>query len=571
MDKHKTGFLLLVAVLSAPFLKAQSIEEGKKFLYYEKYISAKAVLQKLVDANPNNTEAVYWLGQTLLAPDEDKDIAGSKALYQKALAANSNDGMLTAGMGHVELLEGKTQDARSRFETAINLTKGKDIAVLNAIGFANADFYSKQGDAAYAIEKLKQATTIKGFKDPEVYVNLGDAYRKFADGGNAQRAYEAALAIDSKYARAKYRIGRIYQTQGRGQEEIFMKYYNEAIAIDPAYTPVYFTLHQYFYETNVGRSAEYLEKYLAAKGSDEPNSCFLRAQMKYAQGLFQDAIVKSDECIASSPNPYPNLYGIKAYAASKLGDSVNAKLSFDLYFQKQKPAKIGPTDYKTYAEILLKFPGNESLAGTFMEKAIEADSTEAGKVALIKSVAAKFEAQKQYKEAADWYKKILNIKKTPGKVDLYNAGYNYNRAGEYQQSIDIFNMYIQKYPDESFGYYLNARNYIKLDSLDIENKGLDNYMKIVMMMDAIKDKPGEKDRIKSSLKYLIEYYANIRRDKDSALLYTEKGIVLDPADAEFISIKEQISKMTIKPPPPPRVPAPPVRPSAVKPAAAQKK
>ena len=106
-------------MLFVNFVKAQSIEDGKKFLYYEKYKSAKNVFEKLVAANPNNVDAVYWLGQTMIRPDDNKDIAGAKALYQKTLAANSNSALLTAGMGHIELLEGKTQDARNRFETAI--------------------------------------------------------------------------------------------------------------------------------------------------------------------------------------------------------------------------------------------------------------------------------------------------------------------------------------------------------------------------------------------------------------------------------------------------------------------
>ena len=551
MKKIKTGILLLTALVAVQITMAQTIEDGRSFLYYEKYISAKNVFQKLVDANPNNVEAVYWLGQTMLAM-EDMDLAGAKAVYQKTLSANSNSALLIAGMGHVALLEGNMADARSRFETAISLSGGKNVAVLNAVGSANGDFNAKFGDGAYAVEKLKQAVDGKGGKDPDVYCNLGDAYRKLADGGNAQLAYEAALALKPNYARAKYRIGRIYQTQGFTQEEIYLRYYNEAMAMDPNYTPVYFTLYQYFYETNVGKSATYLDKYLNAKGTDEPNACFLKAQITFAQGLYQQTITKANECIASGgANPYPNLYGLIAYSYNSLGDSANAKTSFDLYFQKQKPNKIGPKDYNTYAKILLKFPGNEALAGTYVDKAVELDSTEAGKVTLLKSVAAGYEAQKQYKNAADWYRKVLNVRKSPSKVDLYNAGYNYNKGGDYLSSIDIFNTYVQKYPDESFGYYMNAKNEVKLDSTDAANKGLTNYLKIVSLTDQIKDKPGEKDRIKNSLRYLIEFYANVKRNKDSALYYSDRGVSLDPADSDFVSMRKQIGSMSFKALPPP--------------------
>ncbi len=548
MKKLKAGVLVLAAILAANFSKAQTIEEGRTFLYYEKYISAKNVFQKLVDANPNNVDAVYWLGQTLIAPLEDKDIAGAKALYQKTLMANSNTPLLIAGMGHIHLLEGNTSDARSQFETAINLSQGKNIAVLNAVGFANGDFYSKAGDAGYAIDKLKQAAAIKGNKDPEVLVNLGDAYRKLADGSNAQLSYEAALVLRSNYARATYRIGRIYQTQGPGQFDIFMKYYNDAIAADPNYTPVYWTLFQYFYENNVTRSAEYLEKYLNAKGADEPNACFLRAQMKYAQGLFAEAIQKSNECItAAGGNPYPNVYGVKAYSANKLGDSVNAKAAFDLYFQKQKPAKIGPTDYLTYAIILLKFPGNEALAGTYIDKAVQLDSTESDKAAHLKLVAAIYETRKQYKEAADWYKKIVMVKMMPSRTEIFNAGYNYYRSGDPQSSISVFNIFTQKYPEDVLGYYWVGKASWVIDSTMMQSMANPAFDKVIQLGEPMPDKSKVKAQLMTAYKYMIAYNANVRQNKDSALNYCDRALALDPTDQETITNKDVISKMKMTP------------------------
>ena len=551
MKKVKTGLLLLTTLMFVNSVKAQTIDDGRKFLYYDKYNSAKAVFQKLVSANPADGDAAYWLGQTLIAPDEDKDIAGAKEVYRKALEASSNNALLIAGMGHVELLEGKTQDARNRFETAISLSGGKNVAVLNAVGYANADFLSKYGDAGYALEKLKQATAIKGMKDPDVYVNLGDAYRKFADGGSAQLAYESALTVSPSYARAKFRIGRIYQTQGYNQEEIYMKYYNEAIAMDPNYTRVYWTLYQMFYETNVGRSAEYLEKYITAKGADEPNACFLRAQMKYAQGLFAEAITKCNECIAAGgANPYPNLYGILAYSYNKLGDSANAKLSFDDYFKKQKPAKIGPKDYKTYAEILLKFPGNEALAGTFVDQAVALDSTEAGKVALLKSMGASYEKQKKFIEAADWYKKVMNVKANLSKTDLYNSGYNYFRGGSFQQSADQFNLYAQKFPDDIFGYYMMGKSYWGIDTLMTQGLANPSFEKAVVVGEAYPDKSKIIAQLVGSYKYLIAYNANIKRDKAGAIALSDKALLIDSTDQELKGNKEAIKNMNMNAPPP---------------------
>jgi len=547
MKKLKFTLILLSSLMVVSLGRAQSIDDGKKFLYYEKFISAKNVFQDLLNANPANEEAVYWLGQTLIAPDEDKDLAGARAVYTKGLTANPNSALLNAGMGHVELLEGKTQEARNHFETAISLSKGKSIDVLDAVGFANGDFDSKLGDGAYAVEKLQQATNIKGFKDARVMTDLGDAYRKVGDGGSAQRTYEAALGIDARYARAKFRIGRIYQSQGETQRDIFLRYYDEAIALDPNYTRAYWILYQYYYETDVTRSAQYLDRYLAAKGSDEVNACFLHAQMKYAQGLFAEAVAACDNCIAASATPYPNLYGVKAYAAYKLGDSVSAKSAFDMYFQKQKSEKIGPRDYETYAKILLKFPGNETLAGTMINKAVDLDSTEAGKVALLKSIASVYESRQQYANAGEWYKKILSIKTIPSKTDIYNAGYSYYRIGQFAPASEIFDIYTQKYPDDIFGYYMMGKCYWGIDTVMAYGLANNSFTKAIEVGEAYPDKSKIIPQLMGSYKYMIAYEANIEKNKELALSFADKALLVDATDQEVLTNKDVISKITFKP------------------------
>ena len=541
MNKIKVAVLFLATALVMNFVSAQSIDEGRKFLYYEKYKSAKGVFEKLLAANPNNVDAAYWLGQALIGPDDNKDIAGAKELYRKTLEANSNNALLTAGMGNIELIEGKTQDARNRFETAISLSQGKSIPVLNAIGLANGNFDSKNGDAVYAIEKLKLATTLKGFKDPETYCLLGDAYRKLIDGGSAISAYQSALAINPKYARALYRIGKVYQTQGSTQSEIYMKNFNDAIAVDPAYIPVYQNLYLLFYQTDIGKSAEYLEKYLTLMGDDEPQACYYRSTIKYAQGLFAESITQAQGCISTAGgNTDPRLYGLIGLASNRLNDSVNAKAAFEKFFQLQKPDKIGPGDYKTYAEILLKFPGNEELAGTYIEKAVEADSTELGKIALLKSVATGFETQKKFAEAADWYKKVLSVRKVPTKLDIFNTANNYSRGGNYQASIDNWALYTTKYPNETYGFYYTALAQAKIDTSMMMGLAAPNYQKVIELGEAqwATDSVKVKTHLLNAYKYFIQYTYNVQKDKKAASDYCARYLLKEPTDEEVIGFKK---------------------------------
>ncbi len=544
MNKFKSGLLIVAVFLIGSLAKAQTIEEGKKFMYYERYKSAKSVFEKLVAANPNNVDAVYWLGQAMLVAEDGRDVEGTKSLYQKTLMNNSNSALLLAGMGHVELMEGKTQDARNRFETAFSLSQGKNKDVLNAIGFANVQ--ADKGDAEYAIAKLKMATELKKMTDPDVWANLGDAYKKITQGGPAQTAYESALALSPNYARAPYRIGKIYQTQGRSQEEIYIRYYEQAISLDQAYAPVYENLYQYYYLTNVGKSAEYLEKFLANTDADPKKDCYYRASMKYAQGLFAECISTANQCISSggAEGPYPNIYGVAAYAYDRLGDSVNAKASFEKYFEKQKAEKIGPTDYAKYAEVLLKFPGNEQAAGTYVEKAVAADSTEKGKADLLKSIASKFETQKKFKEAGDWYSRILSVKANPTKTDLYNAGYNLFRAGDYPSSINVFNIYSQKFPEDPFSYYMCGKNNWAIDST--LEKGLANDCFTKAIETGLKDSVKYKPQLVGSYKYFV-VYSVFKKDKAAALSYIDRILWLDPADAEALANRDILNKPAAAP------------------------
>ena len=190
MRKMNQLFLLSSFIFFGNTLFAQSIDEGKKFLNYERYTSAQNVFSKLVAANPNDAEAVYWLGQTYIENEDNPDTVAAQTLYQKTLQANPNQPLIMVGIGEIELMQGHKEDARNRFETAISLAKKKDLPeVLTAVGRANVD--TKSGDPVYAIDKLNQAAD-KDKKNPEIQIDLGDAYRKMIDGANATTSYTHA-------------------------------------------------------------------------------------------------------------------------------------------------------------------------------------------------------------------------------------------------------------------------------------------------------------------------------------------------------------------------------------------
>lgn len=316
-----------------------------------------------------------------------------------------------------------------------------------------------------------------------------------------------------------------------------MQHYNDAMTKDPKFAPVYYWLYDYYYRRDVNKSAEYLNKYIAVADNDSKN-CYYQASILYASRRYQESITKSNECIAAGgTKPFPNLYGLKAYAYEKLGDSVNAKTFFETYFEKQNPEKLGPNDYATYARVLLKFPGNEMKAGGYVDKAVALDTLEANKIDYITGIAAGYFAAKNFREAGYWYSKILPVKKNYGKLDLYNAAYNSYVSGNYKTADSVYAIYTQKYPTEIYGYKWRAKSSEGLDST--RTMGLANpyYEKVIQLAEADTAKEKVKSDLIAAYNYMVAYYYNIKGDKTTALMYIDKILAIDPTNAGALANK----------------------------------
>ncbi|HEY4291272.1 MAG TPA: tetratricopeptide repeat protein [Puia sp.] len=551
--KNKMRFSLLVAGVASlcNVAFAQSVDQGKKFLYYERYKSANDVFDKILASNPNNIDAVYWKGQTLLSM---KDSAAAGDLYSKALQTNGNAPLLLAGMGGVELRMHKTADAKARFETALSLSKNKDIEVLNAVANANID--ARDGDAAYAIEKLNLATQVKKFNDPDTYLLLGDAYRKQIDGGNAVQSYQKALTIDPKLAEAKFKIGKIYETQNN--KEFFLQAFEDAIQMDPNYGPAFHELYYYWYNRDVNKAADYLAKYIAVSDPG-PELDYATVDQYYVSAKFPDAKTKALSIISTmGDKANPRMYKMVAYVNDTLGDLAGAKQYIDLYFTKQDPAAIVPADYEERGHIKGKSTDSTVALTAFddYKQAILLDTLPESKAkyaAEASDLAKKMGNKKAMAEVAGI---AYNTKKNPVNTDLYNWGMANYQAGNYKTADSIFcGIYESKYPTEIYGYLWCARSKVAQDdSVGSNGYAVEAYQKLAQVargLDSTAKAAGTADSTKyraqviNSYSQLAGYYNNIKKDKESALLYLNKILEVDPANADaakFIGILKKAAE-----------------------------
>lgn len=549
---NKMRFSLLVAGVASlcNVALAQSVDQGKQFLYYHRYKSANDVFDKILASNPNNIDAIYWKGQALL---DLKDSAGAQDVYSKALQTNGNAPLLLAGMGGVELRFGKTADAKQRFETAVSLSKGKDINVLNAIADNNID--APAGDAQYAIEKLTQATQEKHFNSAETYVLMGDAYRKLVDGGNAVQSYQKALTLDPKDAEAKYKIGLIYQSQNN--PEFYLPAYEDAVQLDPNYAPAYYALYtHYFNHGDVDKATQFLDKYIAVADPSSDNE-YDRTSLIFLGKKYDEAIAASKDAISKGGDKAnPKYYLLIAYSYDAKGDSANAKDYLTQYFAKQKPDAFIAMDYKFLGKVQSKFPTDSAASIASYQKAIDMDTALANKLQIIKDAANDAKTEGKRAAYAYWLGVEYPFLKAPTNADLYNVGIAYYQAGLYKTSDSVFcQQYETKYPDEIYGYLWCARSKTaEDDSIGSQGLAVEANIKLAEVgrrLDSTAKVAGSADSVKyrsqvvNAYSQLAGYYNNIKKDRDNAMLYLHKILEVDPANPDakrFIDILEKAAQ-----------------------------
>lgn len=533
--------IVIAALFLASAVSAQTVQEGKKLLLSQRYRSARETLEKVVAAAPANAEAVYWLAQVNF---ESKNPAAAKEILRKGMeGANGSNPLLLIAMGQAELTEKKSNDARQRFETAISLTKAKDAAVLTAIGKANLE---EGGDPAYGIEKLKQAATLKNFNDPMAYVYMGDLYRKLMDGGGAVSSYENALLKDPKFAAAKYKIGKIYLTQGNEQKEIFLGKFNDAIADDPTFAPALYELYVYYFFRDVVKATDFFNKY-KANADAGPALDYEEASLQFAAGDFKNAIVKADALLkAQGDNADARLYRLKAYSYDKMNDSAQALSLLETFFQKATAEQLNPENYYVAAINAAKMKSDPSKVDDYFMKAINADTAVANKLDYAKKAADFFKRSANTAKSALWLTKVLALNPKTSKVDLYNAGFENFKAGQFKTADSIFSIYKTNFPNEVYGHYWSFRSLSVIDSTMEQGLAIPDCEKFISIAET--DKAKNKSTLITAYGYLAGYTANVKKDLALASNYLDKIIEIDPNNQDAIKNRDILQKALAAPP-----------------------
>ena len=141
----------------------------------------------------------------------------------------------------------------------------------------------------------------------------------------------------------------------------------------------------------------------------------------------------------------------------------------------------------------------------------------------------------------------MAIRKNVSKTDLYNAGYNYYKAGgagnfkAYQSADSIFTIYTQKYPDDILGWQLDAYALANIDSTGALGLAKPAYEKVIDLATASTDSVRAKVALLPAYNYML---ATAVKNKDyaSALTWNDKILFIDPTNPQAMANKGPLTE-----------------------------
>lgn len=544
MNKFKIFSIAFVATASVA--SAQDLNQAKKAIDAEQFEKAKSLLKSIIKAKPSDGEANFILGNVYL----NQAIADSaKIYYQQGLQASDEKNLNYIGLGQLDLDSKNTAAAQANFALATKDMKRKDVSEFIYLGKAYMN--STNPDYTNAIATLKRALLVEP-QNAEALLAIGDAYHGANNQNDAYKAYRDAFTADNTLLRAKMQLGVLLK--GAKSYEEAIKAFNEVIALDANYGPVYRELAETYYkwarnkpstqQVNYQKAISNYEKYLTLTDYS------LNSRMRHADFLI---LVKDYKALEVEANKMIELDKVNPRIFRYLGYSAYENGNIDVAIKSLEDYTKNPSN-KAIAKDFLYLGFAKIKKGTNAEGVVDAAAFDAGLVDIKKAIAMEplavedlgdfgkeLFAKKQYNQAAALYefaannadsKNYLNDNVYYG-ISLYYANVNKTvatvDAAGLAKADAAFDRVLVASPtyDEAYLYKGRINNLLEKEDLIVKN-----YEEYITKTTA---KGAEELAKPATVKKIIEAYNSIgasyaNTDKVKAVEFFNKTLALDPAN-----------------------------------------
>ena len=541
---NKLKFFSVAFFASFTLVNAQDIDQAKKAIDAEQFEKAKTILKSLLQAKPSNGTASFLLGNVYMS---QKELDSAKIYYQKGITGSDGAKLNYIGLGQLDLEANNQTAAQSNFDIAIKDAKRKDATVPTYI--ARAYMNISKPDYKNAITILERAK-IDSPQNADLLLALGDAYYLENKQNEAYSSYRSAFQIDPTMLRAKMQLGVLLK--GAKSYDLAINSFNEVIAINPNYGPVYRELAETYYKwgrNKPSKAAEYMQ--LAISNYDKYMSMTdysLASRMRRADFLVLlknwPELEKEANKMIELDKVNPRIYRYLAYSAFENGNVDVALKSLESFISNPN-SKVIAKDYIYLAEI--KFKKAIAADGLTMDPTLYASGLVDLKKALeleplatedLNDIGKKLFSKKFYKEAAPIFE--LGTKNTEDKnyVDdniYYGLSVLYGNSKkdvkadpiELKNADAALDKVIVAAPSYQDAFLYKARINRLAENEEFIIKNYESYLAKLTEKGELANAT-HKTKIVESYNNLAASYAN--KDKAKAIEYFNKTLAIDPTN-----------------------------------------
>lgn len=545
MNKFKILGIALVASVSISH--AQDVNQAKKAIDAEQFEKAKSILKSIIQAKPSNGTASFILGNVYLTQNVEDS---AKVYFQNGLTGTEGAKLNYIGLGQIDLDKNDVAAAQAKFALATKDMKKKDFE--EYVYIARAYMNAEKPDYKSAIAILSRAA-VTNPQDAQIQLALGDAYYGDAKQNEAYVAYRNAFQADNTLLRAKMQLGVLLK--GAKSYDEALKAYNEVIAINPNYGPVYRELAETYYKIARNKPSKAPENLKSAIAQYEKYMTLtdhsLHSRMRHADFLI---LVKDYAALEAEANKMieldkvnPRIFRYLGYAAYENGNIDVAIKSLES-FTSNPSNKIIAKDYLYLG--MAKIKKGISADGLTLDqaafnsgfadikKAIEMEPLASEE---LNEIGKKLFSQKFYNESAPIFELGTTNTEFKNYLDdnvylglaLYYANNNKKDVKPdpiaLQKADSAFNKVLIASPTYYEAYLFRARVNSLLENDPLTIQYYEAYV------NAVTEKGADELAKPAVLKKVLESYNNIgasyaNTDKTKAIEYFNKTLLLDPAN-----------------------------------------